>query len=233
MGTVRCEADPAMDLPSNIGKRIGLLGGTFDPVHNGHLAIAGRVRQGCRLDAVVFIPAANPPHKEPHTITELCHRRRMLELVCDSGYYVSSLEAERRGPSYSVDTLQTLKSFFPPEIELFFIIGTDSFVDLPSWKEPERLLDYANLVVVNRASHGAADIERILHLNFPAYHPRGAENIYRRGKGGYSIILFDMEPVPVSATAVRERVRQGGVIGALVPAAVAAYIEEQGLYKGS
>ncbi len=104
-----------MDLPSDIGVRVGLLGGTFDPVHNGHLALAACARERCRLDAVVFIPAANPPHKEQRSITDLRHRCRMLELACGigSGYYVSSLEAERRGPSYTVDTLRTLKDYYP------------------------------------------------------------------------------------------------------------------------
>jgi nicotinate-nucleotide adenylyltransferase len=222
-----------MDLPANIGARVGLLGGTFDPVHNGHLAIATRAREQCRLDAVVFIPAASPPHKEQREIAELRHRRRMLELACGigTGYYVSSLEAERRGPSYTVDTLRTLKDYFPPQTELFFIIGSDSFIDLPSWKEPARLLDYANLVVASRASRNAVGIERILDLSFPAYRALDAGNIYRREKGGCAIILLDMEPVEVSATEIRERVRQGQAIAHLVPEAVSSYIREQGLYK--
>lgn len=222
-----------MDLPRDIGTRIGLLGGTFDPVHNGHLAIAARAGQGCHLDAVVFIPAATPPHKKPRVISDLFHRRRMLELVCGAGCYVSSLEAQRQGPSYSVDTLRILKSYFLPETELFFILGADSFVDLPSWKEPERLFDYANLVVVSRASHDTAKVERTLVLNFPAYRARETEKVYRREEGGCAIILLDMAPVPASATAIRERVRQGETIDDLVPPAVAAYIEEQGLYRGS
>lgn len=222
-----------MDLPVNIGTRIGLLGGTFDPIHNGHLAIASRAREQCRLDAVVFIPAASPPHKEQREISELRHRRRMLELACGSGvgFFVSLLEAERRGPSYTIDTLRTLKDHFPLQTELFFIIGSDSFIDLPSWKEPERLLDYANLVVARRASSNSVGIERILDLHFPAYRDRIAENIYRREKGGCAIILLDMEPVEVSATEIRELVRQGRTIAHLVPKAVSSYIREQGLYK--
>lgn len=221
-----------MDLPRNIGGRIGLLGGTFDPVHNGHLAIAACAKEQCRLEAVVFIPAANPPHKEQRTITSLPHRRKMLELACRSfpGYYVTSLEAERPGPSYTVDTLRFLKDYFLSPTELFFIIGSDSFVDLPTWKEPERLLDFANLVAVLRGSHDAADMARILGLGFPAYHLDGTENIYRREKGGSAIILLDMAPVPVSATEIRQRVRQGRSIGDAVPTAVADYIRDQGLY---
>ncbi|MEJ2690301.1 MAG: nicotinate (nicotinamide) nucleotide adenylyltransferase, partial [Deltaproteobacteria bacterium] len=162
----------AMDLPRDIGSRVGLLGGTFDPVHNGHLAIAAHAREQCRLDAVVFIPAANPPHKEQRAITAWHHRLRMLNLACGigSGYYVTLLEAERRGPSYTVDTLRTLKDYFPSETELFFIIGSDSFVDLPTWKEPERLLEFANLVVVSRGSLDATEMESILSRYFPAYH---------------------------------------------------------------
>jgi len=222
-----------MDLPVNIGARIGLLGGTFDPIHNGHLAIATRAREQCRLDAVVFIPAASPPHKEQWEISELRHRRRMLELACGSGagFYVSLLEAERRGPSYTVDTLRTLKDYFPSQTRLFFIIGSDSFIDLPSWKEPERLLDYANLVVANRTSRDSVSIERILELHFPAYRTRNAENIYRKEKGGCAIILLEMEPVEVSATEIRELARQGRTIAHLVPKAVSSYIRDQGLYK--
>ena len=222
-----------MDLPCDIGHRVGLLGGTFDPVHNGHLAIAAHARKQCRLDAVVFIPAANPPHKKPQAITAWHHRRRMLDLACGggSGYYVTSLEAERRGLSYSVDTLHALKDYFPSETELFFIIGSDSFVDLPTWKEPERLMEFANLVVVSRWSQDATAMENILSRFFPAYRAVDAENIYRRGKYHGAIILLDMAPVAISATGVRESVRQEKSIRELVPAAVAAYIEENGLYR--
>jgi len=224
-----------MDLPKNIGLRVGLLGGTFDPVHNGHLAIAAHAREQCRLDAVVFIPAASPPHKKEQAITALYHRHRMLEMVCAAGSdtYVSSLEAERQGPSYTVDTLHSLKAHFPSHTELFFIIGSDSFVDLPFWKEPGRLLEYASLVVVRRDPNDRAGIEKILALQFPAYRLQREGNLYRSEGAGGAIIMLDMEPVEVSATEVRERVRQGRSITDLVPVAVAQYIAKHGLYRGS
>lgn len=222
-----------MDLPADIGRRIGLLGGTFDPVHNGHLAIVDCARKSCSLDAIVFIPAANPPHKAGQAITPLHHRQRMLELACSVGSntHVSTLEAQRSGPSYTVDTLRTLKSYFPPETELFFIIGTDSFVDLPSWKEPGRLLDYASLVVVSRTLRQTVDIERIMGLSFPAFRQQQGGKVYRRDKSGGAIILLDMEPVKVSATKIRDRVQQGLSIANLVPEGVDAFIREKGLYR--
>ena len=223
-----------MDLPRDIGGRVGLLGGTFDPIHNGHLAIADLARKRCSLDAVVFIPAASPPHKGGQSISLMQHRQRMLELVCDvaSGYYVSTLEAQRPGPSYTVDTLRSLKNHFSPQTELFFIIGTDSFIDLPSWKEPRHLLDYASLVVVNRSLQHTAAIHQILGLHFPTYRQDREEKVFRSKRGGGAIIMLDMEPVEVSATGIRQRVRQRLSITGLVPPAVEAYIAEQGLYTG-
>jgi len=222
-----------MDLPENIGSRVGLLGGTFDPVHNGHLAIAARAREYCRLDAVIFIPAANPPHKKEQAITALHHRQRMLELACHPNRhtYISSLEAERLGPSYTVDTLRTLKKHFVSPTKLFFIVGSDSFIDLPFWKEPRRLLDYASIVVAHRVCNNRGDIEKILALQFPSYSLHQEEKLYRSAEGGEAIILLDMEPVEVSATEIRERVRLGRPIDAMVPMAVADYIRREGLYK--
>ena len=230
-----------MDLPADIGARVGLLGGTFDPVHLGHLdrvkplceaRIAEHIRKQLAFDAVVFIPAADPPHKEKGVISSLHHRQRMLTLALAArpGYRISLLEAERPGPSYSVDTLRTLKAHFVPGTSLYFITGADAFLDLRSWKEYGRLLDYAHIVVVNRDRYDEQSIFLGIRDNFPLYRRLSAGE-FAGPKGSHRIFLTRMEPVAVSATMIRQHVAEGRAIDGLVPAVVADYIREEGLYK--
>ena len=144
-----------MELPHNLGRRVGILGGTFDPVHNGHLAIAEAVRQALALSGLLFIPAFLPPHKPTYTISPFVQRAAMLELavVDRPGFFVSLLEAEREGPSYSIDTLRTLRQTLGEEVHLFFIIGMDAFAEIHTWKANRELLDQASFVVMGRPDH--------------------------------------------------------------------------------
>ena len=221
-----------MDLPADIGARVGLLGGTFDPVHLGHLALAEHVRMALALEAVVLIPAATPPHKAKGVISSLSHRHRMLSLAVAGlpGYHISLLEAERPGPSYSVDTLQTLKAHFVEGTSLFFMSGADAFLDLPSWKEYGRLLQYAHIVVVNRDRYDEQSIFHGIRDNFPLYH-RLSEGEFAGPEGLHRIFLTRMEPVAVSSTMIRKYVAEGRAIEGLVPDVVADYIREEGLYE--
>ena len=199
------------------GLRLGILGGTFDPVHLGHLELAREARDALRLARVLFIPAGRPWRKAGRGITSDEHRVAMLReaVGSEAAYEVATLEVERAGPSYTVDTLETLRAEHPGA-EMFFIIGEDALADLPDWVRPERILELAILAVARRAGRRANVVQEAM----------------RRVPGlGERVIWLTMSPVEVSATEIRERVRAGLPIGDMVPAAVETYIRERGLYR--
>lgn len=222
-----------MELPPNLGKRVGILGGTFDPVHNGHLAVAETVRQALGLSGVLFVPAFLPPHKPTYAISAFHHRLAMLELavVDRPGCHVSRLEAEREGPSYSIDTLRTLHRVLGPDVQLFFIIGMDAFTEVFTWKEQEKLLDHASFAVVGRPDHCRHSCGQTVAANFPGYAFGESLGGWQGEPGRGSIIPVLMPPVRISSTEVREAIRQGRSCLHLVPASVADYIKAQGLYR--
>ncbi len=197
--------------------RLGLLGGTFDPVHRGHLALARAARDELGLDEVLFLPAGQPWRKAGRMIAANEHRLAMLRLALEgeAAFQVSRLELERAGPSYTADTLEALKDD-RPEDELFSLLGEDALMDLPNWERPQRILELASLAVARRADsspEALAEVER----RFPGVRER--------------VVWLKMPAVAVSATETRERVRGGQPIGDMVPATVGGYIREQGLYR--
>jgi len=216
------------DLP---GHRLGILGGTFDPVHNGHIAVARTVLRDPGLDSILFVPAFLPPHKPSREISSFAHRVAMLELAvqAEANFSVSRLESERCGPSYSIDTLRALASVLGPEVRLFFIIGMDAFADISTWKSHSLLLDHASLVVVGRPELCRHSCGQSVAFSFPGavFDP---EKGCWQGPAAGAIYSVAMEPVPVSSSQVREAVRSGRSIAGLVPEAVAGYISRHGLY---
>ena len=222
-----------MELPHNLGTRVGILGGTFDPVHNAHLAIAEAVRQALALSNVLFVPAFLPPHKPTYTISSFTHRAAMLELaVADRpGFHVSRLEAERLGPSYSIDTLRTLRQALGKDVYLFFIIGMDAFAEIHTWKAKRELLEYASFVVIGRPDHCQQSCGQTVAANFPGYAFVETLGSWQGEAGQGAIYPVAVPPIKVSSTEIREAVRQGRAISNLVPAAVADYIYAQGLYR--
>ncbi|MDG4476988.1 nicotinate-nucleotide adenylyltransferase [Thiovibrio frasassiensis] len=222
-----------MELPRNLGTRVGILGGTFDPVHNGHLAVAEAVHQALALSNILFVPAFLPPHKPTYTISPFVHRAAMLELAVANtpGFSVSRLEAERVGPSYSIDTLRTLAQSLGNQVHLFFIIGMDAFAEIHTWKAYRELLNYASFVVIGRPDHCQQSCGQTVAANFPGYTLNEAQGFWQGESGQGGIHPVAMAPVKVSSTEIREAVRQGKEIGTLVPSAVADYIAAQGLYR--
>jgi len=220
-------------LPHNLGTRVGILGGTFDPVHNGHLALAEAVRQALTLSSILFVPAFLPPHKPTYAISPFAHRLAMLELaVADRpGFQVSRLEAEREGPSFSIDTLKTLRLWLGPETELFFIIGMDAFAEIHTWKANRELLDHASFVVIGRPDHCKQSCGQTVAANFPGYAFVEALGSWQGKSGQGAIHPVIMPPVKVSSTEIREAVRQGRPITNLVSVPVANYIEVHDLYR--
>ena len=197
--------------------RLGIYGGTFDPVHYGHLLAAEQCREQCRLDEVWFLPAALPPHKQQVDITPGARRAEMLELAT-AGHpqlQVSRIELDRSGPSFTVDTLQQLREE-QPDRELFLLIGADSLADFPTWREPARILEMAGVIVFNRGRQGP-DV------------PALAESLGSDLADRFQVV--SMPEVDLSASDIRRRVQQGRSIRYMTPRAVEMYIQQNGLYR--
>ena len=203
-------------------RRIGLLGGTFDPIHYGHLAIAEEVRAAHELSEVVFIPAGHPPHKPGRVISSAADRLAMLRLALASNpaFRISSVDLERPGPSYTVDTLRLLHKQWGPSIHLDFIIGGDSLEDLTSWYDPAGILArLTHLVAVGRPGY----------IDPPGF----LDHLERRLPGMGERLLF--VPVPqleISSSDLRQRVAAGRPIKYQTPEAVETYILQRQLYQG-
>jgi len=196
---------------------IGVLGGTFDPIHRGHIMVAEEARARIDLAEVLFVPAAQTPLKEDNSISAAAHRVQMVCLaIADYPYFkLSTIEIERAGNSYTVDTIVGLRDKLGAENELFFIVGWDSLAQLPRWKEPSRLLQMCRLVAVPRPGYPRPALK-----NSEAIIPGLSE----------SVIMLDEPQVDISATEIRERVAQGLSIHHLVPEPVAEYIKQHKLY---
>jgi len=200
------------------------MGGTFDPVHEGHVAMALRAREALVLDRVELMPCFAPPHKSLGEITPAADRLAMVALACagDPGLAPSSREIRRRGVSYTVETLRELRAEAPGD-ELFFLMGADSLEELGTWVEPEEILRLARVLIFNRPGHGIDTPPPFLEGRIV---PPGEGS----GDPGEAWIL-EMPPAPVSSTAIRRAAAQGDALTGLVPPAVAEYIEKCGLYR--
>lgn len=218
--------------PPDIGTKLGVLGGTFDPVHRGHLAVAEKAQKRFNLDSVVFIPAAQPPHKPNYIISSFKDRLAMLEQAITGHplFYISRLEAERQGPSYSVDTLAELRNVLGEKGEIYFIIGMDAFTEISTWKQYERLLHFADFVVVDRPAQCRERLAEVVRQWFNNYSYDAQKGVWTAGPAAGKIYPMDMEPVPVSSTQIREMVKKGRRITGLVPEKVAEYIKKNDLY---
>ncbi|MFH1218077.1 MAG: nicotinate-nucleotide adenylyltransferase [Pseudomonadota bacterium] len=211
-------------------KKIGLFGGTFDPVHNGHMAVARAVLDQLELDILYFIPAATPPHKADQFITSFDHRLAMLRLALqdEPRFVVSDIEGLRSGPSYTIDTLSQFCRKLGAGVDLFFIIGLDAFAEITTWKGYRELLERSSFVVIDRPSHGNHDLKEVVAGSFPDYQEDGPGIWWK--EGGKRIISLSMEPVAVSSSMVRDVLRKGLAVENFIPPAVVSYLLSEHLY---
>ena len=196
--------------------RVGVLGGTFDPIHLGHLILAEEARDQLDLDLIYFVPAGDPPHKRDRRLAPVQHRVRMAELAIagNEAFRVSRVDADRAGPHYTVDMVQIIQGQLPPGCELYFLMGFDSLTELPTWHEPARLIAACHLVALTRHD---IDVDWAkLEAALPGIRGR--------------VTLLDMPELEIASHQLQERIRQGRSIRYLVPDEVCAYIREKELY---
>lgn len=200
-------------------QRIGVIGGTFDPIHYGHLAAAEEVRARMSLTKVLFVVAGIPPHKLDEEVTPVEHRLAMVELGIASNphFEISRVDVDRPGPSYSVDTISILLEQYGQNTEMFFIMGLDSLVEVPTWRQPQRLIQLCHLVAVTRPGFDV-DMRR-LEASVPGISSR--------------VEIIDMPELDISSSDLQRRVSEGLPIKYQVPEKVERYINEHQLYRSS
>lgn len=198
--------------------KIGVLGGTFDPIHSGHLVIAEEARLRLSLAKVLFVPAGQPWLKTGRTITQAARRVEMVRLAIAARPYfeLSSVDIDRPGPSYSVETIIILQQQLGAEAKIFFLVGWNSLAELPQWKEPGRLIRLCKVVAVTRPGFSRPDL-KALESSVPGVTQ--------------SVVWLDMPPVDISSSDIRKRVAQGLSIHGLIPDEVEVYINEKKLYR--
>ena len=196
-----------------------ILGGTFNPIHNGHIHAAREVLSRLSPDALVLMPAGIPPHKRVENEAEMRrHRYEMTRLAAmdEPRFFVSDIELKNEGVSYTVDTLHTFMKLYEPK-SISLILGTDMFLSFEKWKSYDKIFDICSLIVLPRFKGGISEIEKKRDRDFQKWRDR--------------ITIIDAEVIEVSSTMIRETVREGGRIDEYVPRRVAQYIYENGLYR--
>ena len=207
-----------------------LFGGSFNPIHYGHLLLADDVRERLRLDRILFVPAGVPPHKTPGRLASAADRYQMVKLATAAhpGFAVSDLELRRSGPSYTVDTLEALHL---PRESLFLLVGSETFLDLLSWRTPRRLAALARIVVIPRAGsafdpESAAALKVLREIGEDRFALVEGGEVPERG-----VLIVHALSLPISASDLRRRVREGRSIAFRLPDTVIAHIRSAGLYR--
>ena len=211
------ESQPSAPSPQHSGLlRLGLLGGSFNPVHNGHLAIARQTREALGLDQILFIPTSHPPHKPNGSLAPAQDRYAMVRLAIasDPSLAISDVEIRRPGKSYSIDTIRLLQQEHGAQTQLFFLIGLDAFLDFPSWRDPLTLLKLCSFVILSRPGLSFRSLSTVALLPpipYPSLADLDAERISRieAPLGTQRLICLKLPPCSVSASDIRSRIHQG------------------------
>jgi nicotinate-nucleotide adenylyltransferase len=198
-----------------MGTRLGVMGGTFDPIHYGHLVTAEEALHQFELDGVMFVPTGRPWMKEHEVVSPAEHRYLMTVIATASNplFSVSRMEVDRDGPTYTVETLRSLKREFGDGVELFFITGADAVLEILQWKDTDQLFQVARFIAATRPGYDMASLETAAATDHPG------------------IDVMNIPALAISSTDIRARVAQGGPIRYLVPEGVKSYVEKAGLYR--
>jgi len=211
--------------------RVGLLGGTFDPVHNGHLQIASLVLEHCRLDTILFVPAAHPPHKDKHLVCDIDHRLNMLRRATksDKQFQISEIETDRDSLSYTIDTVEKLKNTSGDDTVYYFILGFDALIEIETWHRWQDLLQTTNFIVAVRPGFSLKEVEQILTRN--GFSSDQADNDrWVCEKFGNEVLFLGETIDDISSTTIRARIAADELWQGLVPSVVADYISRNNLY---
>jgi len=203
---------------SNMKRKIGIMGGTFDPIHIGHLVTAEAVRMEYDLEKVLFIPAANPPHKQHSHVAPTTDRYIMTVMATDSNphFHVSPIEIDRPGLSYTIDTILALIEQYGDETEFYFITGADTVQELPTWRDIDHLLNLCYFIAAARPGC-IGSLDSVIK----SFGIKGRQRIHR----------LSTPELEISSTDIRERVQEGRSIKYIVPESVESYILKEGLYR--
>ena len=220
--------------------RLGLYGGAFNPIHRGHLLVAEAAHTRLGLETVLFIPTGNPPHKPMSDVIPAAHRLEMVRLAIAPypSFQLSDIETRHSAKSYTVDTLCELRKTYPADTRFVFIIGLDAFKELPSWREPERLLELCEFAVVSRPGTLFKSLEKMTILGITETAPLDRLDAGRvevaevRLKNGRSLWGLPIPPCDVSAKDIRNRLGHGQSVENLLPATVSSYILKHNLFSG-
>lgn len=202
-------------------KRYGIMGGTFDPIHIGHLVIAEEARNKFNLDKVIFVPSGNPPHKDLNKVTNAIDRYEMtlIATLDNPNFEVSTIELKKNEKTYTVDTLKDLINSCKEETEFYFITGADAILDLPNWKSVDELLELCNFVAATRPGFNLSKMEESI---------KNLEKKYNK-----TIYTITVPSLKVSSTDIRNRIKMGSSVKYLLPLSVENYILKNNLYKVS
>lgn len=202
-------------------QRIGIMGGTFDPIHYGHLVTAEEARTRFGLEKVIFVPSGNPPHKKGYPLTPAEHRYVMtlMAVVSNSFFEVSQLEIERPGYSYTVDTIAAFRKIYGEEKELFFITGADAILEILTWRKAARLVSICSFIAATRPGFNLKQLDQVLLCLPPSVNAQ--------------IYLLEVPLLAISSTDIRQRVYEGRSIRYLTPEPVIQYIYKNRLYQGN
>lgn len=199
-------------------KFIGIMGGTFDPVHVGHLVVAEEARAQFKLDEVVFIPSGTPPHKKDYHVTpaEVRYKMTLLATAGNPSFSVSRVEIDREGPSYAVDTLRELKKRYADSTQFYFITGLDAILEILTWKDPEHVFRLCHFIAATRPGFHAEDVKKKFH---------GRKEILRK------VRLLSVPALAISSSDIRRRVSKRMTVKYLLPESVENYIYKHHLYR--
>ena len=211
--------------------KLGILGGTFNPIHSGHLRVAEEIGEELGLTKVYIVPSGMPPHKEPYPLADFPHRLEMALLASKISplLEVWDIEGKRPGFSYSIETLQLFHSYFGSSLELFFIIGMDAFIEIKTWKEYQNLFNFASFVVINRPGYNKNKFSQFLDSLNVGFTWDEKRKCFCHPSGNI-LLKKDTTLMDISATRIREMVAKKKSIHFLVPEVVREYIEKVGLY---